>query len=295
LIKGLYNLGRVQSEDQGPLSVAAILTFHDALELWLRLASEHLDVVINSQDLMQYWDTLGNKLGSPLPGKERMRRLNKARVNLKHYGIMPSTQDVHELRDATASFLQEATSQVFQLSFTDLSLIDLVADKQIASLLMEASEGLKACRLKDAMDALAKGFYCLRTYLGDDIVRVPGRPPIHVYRRSPPRFRRADREGSLPDYAEHVERSIDELRSRVSMLELGVDMSRFRRFSPFVPEVMQTGDGKLHVMRGPSRPALEANEDEARQCFDFLLDTAVRLSIHMEPTSDVDPSAAGGA
>jgi hypothetical protein len=78
------------------------------------------------------------------------------------------------------------------------------------------------------------------------------------------------------------------------MLELGVDMSWFRRFSAFVPEVMRTGDGKLHVFRGPGRPALEANEDEARQCFDFLLDTTVRLSAHVEPQTDQHSDASGG-
>jgi len=112
-----------------PLSVAAILTFHDAVELWLYLASEFLDADLGKrQDLMQYWEVLGQKLDRPLPGKQGMKRLNEARVTLKHYGVMPSTAEVRGFREATGSFLQEATSLVFRLSFTEVSAIDLVAD-----------------------------------------------------------------------------------------------------------------------------------------------------------------------
>jgi hypothetical protein len=225
-----------------------------------------------------------------------MRRLNKARVNLKHFGIMPSTADVQELRDASTSFLQEATSQVFQISFTELSLIDLVTDQRVAGYLREASDALaNTSSVEPALDALAKAFHCFRKYLGDQVVRIPGRPPVWIQRISRPRTERGDRETSLPRFSQYVDASIEELRSRMSMLELGVDMSRFRRFSAFVPRVLETADGKLHVRRGPGYPALEATQEEALECFDFLLDTAVRLANHMESIADENSASSGGA
>lgn len=289
-IKGLYDRARRQSEERGPLSVAAILTFHDVVELWLYLASEFLDANLGKrQDLMQYWEALGEKQGQQLPGKQSMKRLNEARVTLKHFGIMPSAADVHDLREATASFLQEATSLVFRLSFSEVSLVDLVADPQIAGFLREATDALDKGTVPPAVDALAKAFYCLREYLSDTFVRVPGRPPLWVRRVSPPRTRSAIRsDDDLRRFEEYAEANLNELRDRVSMLELGVDMTAFRRFSTFVPAVMRTGDGKLHVQRGQGSPAFQATDDEARDCFDFLLDTAVRLGDHMEPVAGDD-------
>jgi len=291
-IKGIYDLARRQSEDRGPLSVAAILTFHDAVELWLYLASEFLDADLGKrQDLMQYWEVLGQKLDQPLPGKQGMKRLNEARVTLKHYGVMPSTAEVRGFREATGSFLQEATSLVFRLSFTEVSAIDLVADPQIAGFLREANEAMGKGTLPPALDALAKAFHCLRDYLSDRVVRIRGRPPVWVRRVSPPRTRGASRsDPDLRRFEEYVEANLDELRDRVSMSELGVDMSRFKRFSAFVPGVMRTGDGKLHIQRGQGRPAFEATDDEARDCFDFLLDTAVGLGYHMEAAAEDDPT-----
>jgi len=43
-IKYLYKLAVDQSRRPEPLCSASILTFHDAVELFLQLASEHLDV-----------------------------------------------------------------------------------------------------------------------------------------------------------------------------------------------------------------------------------------------------------
>jgi len=293
-IKALYGLGRRQSEDRGALSVAAVLTFHDAVELWLYLAAENVNAALGKkQDLMQYWEVLGEKLGQPLPGKQSMERLTKARVGLKHYGIRPSTADVHDLREATASFLQEATSLVFRLSFTGLSAIDLVADPQIAGFLREASDALDEGAVPPALDALAKAFHCLREYLSDTVVRIPGREPVWMRRVSPPRTRGAIRSDyDVQRFEEYTESNLAELRDRVSMLELGVDMSRFRRFSAFVPGVMRTMDGKLHIQRGQGRPALEATDAEARDCFDFILDTAAGLGDHMEPPAN---DATGGS
>ena len=282
-IKGLYGLGRAQSENRGPLQVAAVLTFHDAAELWLRLASEVLNVP-GDVDFMKYWETLSQRLPQELPGKERMRRLNKARVNLKHFGIMPSELDVHDLREATASFLQEGTALVFQRSFTELSLIDLIPDQDIAACLREVAADIDRGEIASAMDGMARGFLLLQQYLGEGLVKPPGRPPIHIVRHS--RFwtyRYRDISRHMLEALGDIEREIVEVRARISVVELGVNVTRLRNFSVFVPKAVRMGDGKIRIQRYQGSPALEANEDEARECFDFLVDTSIMLADQMDP------------
>ncbi|HBX87013.1 MAG TPA: hypothetical protein DEG09_00170 [Marinilabiliaceae bacterium] len=89
-IKYLYTVAVEQSKQPEPLSSSSILSFHNSIELFLQLASEYLDVGSKSPGFMDYWELLEPKLTEGgLTQKESMRRLNKARVALKHHGTLP--------------------------------------------------------------------------------------------------------------------------------------------------------------------------------------------------------------
>jgi len=69
----------------------------------LQISSEHLDIPRGKQEphFMEYWDLNLIKQGlqkkemeGELTQKESMRRLNRARVALKHHGTMPSKLDI---------------------------------------------------------------------------------------------------------------------------------------------------------------------------------------------------------
>src|SRR6266496_2832550 len=105
----LFTLGVSQSKAAEPLAPASLLTFHDAVELYLQLASERLNVGKAQPNFMEYWDFINPKLApEELPQKESMRRLNKARVALKHHGTFPSKLDVESFRATTASFFEDS-------------------------------------------------------------------------------------------------------------------------------------------------------------------------------------------
>jgi hypothetical protein len=100
---------------------------HDAVELFLQLSSEHLNVGTGHPGFMDYWDVLNVKLApKELEQKESMRRLNKARVALKHHGTFPSNLDIESFRVSTTNFFQENTPLVFGVALDDISLIEFV-------------------------------------------------------------------------------------------------------------------------------------------------------------------------
>lgn len=76
-IKYLYRVAVEQSQKSEPLCAASVLFFHDAVELFLQLASEHLDIGKEGLKFMEYWDLISKKLGIELSQKESMRRLNR--------------------------------------------------------------------------------------------------------------------------------------------------------------------------------------------------------------------------
>jgi hypothetical protein len=93
-IKYLFTIALDQSYLPEPAGAAAILTFHDAIELFNQLACEYLDIDTIGKgskqiNFIEYWDLISLKLSQPLPQKESMNRLNKARVALKHHGNLP--------------------------------------------------------------------------------------------------------------------------------------------------------------------------------------------------------------
>ena len=130
-IKCLYSTANRLMKQPEPLLNAGLLTFHDAVELFLQLACEHLDVDIGKGivHFPQYWDFVNPKLKAVLPQREAMRKLNSARNTLKHSGNFVSRHTLEDLASSVETFFEQATPLVFSLSFDSVSLIDLVTSE----------------------------------------------------------------------------------------------------------------------------------------------------------------------
>ncbi|MCD6344223.1 MAG: hypothetical protein J7M17_01270, partial [Anaerolineae bacterium] len=137
-IKYIYQLGLQQSGMLEPLHGVALLTFHDAAELFLQVASEYLNAGAKQANFMDYWELLSKKLPTELGHKEAMRRLNKARVALKHHGTLPSKLDVEAFRATITNFFTDNTPLVFGFPFTAISLTDFVQPAEARDNLKEA-------------------------------------------------------------------------------------------------------------------------------------------------------------
>jgi hypothetical protein len=93
-IRFLYAQGQDQAKRPQPLAATALLSFHDAMEMLLLLAAEHLKVNLPKGTTFEgYWDQIAQQSGTQLPGRPAMRRMNNSRVNFKHHGSIPSATD----------------------------------------------------------------------------------------------------------------------------------------------------------------------------------------------------------
>jgi hypothetical protein len=100
-IRFLYTQGLEQARQPEPLSATALLSFHDAVELFLILSGEHLHANLSTSiNFLEYWDRLAPSLPGkiPLGHKGAMARMNRLRVNLKHHGSIPSESDLEQVR-----------------------------------------------------------------------------------------------------------------------------------------------------------------------------------------------------
>lgn len=281
-IRYLYQSGVSQSHAPAPLNCASILTLHDSVELFLQLASEHLNTGASQPSFMDYWDILNRKLGpDELEQKESMRRLNKARVALKHYGTFPSDLDIESFRASTTSFFQDNTRRVFGIDLDEVSLIEFVNPESARARLHEAQESIRRGDTLDALDKIAVAFTEIISdyedrkrdrfedspfYFGRDLTFLSS---FHMGLRPV--------DEKLADFVDRVKESLEAMQDAIKVLALGMDYRKYSKFKRLTPNVTRIPRGDLDLHRRFDEEHAPS-VDDARFCVDFVVESALALS-----------------
>lgn len=277
-IRYLYTGGVDQSHRPWPLSTSALLTFHDSIELFLQLASEHLNAGATKRtEFEQYFALLDAALpGAKLAGKAAMVRLNNARVGLKHYGNRPSQGDIESYRSAVTSFFEDNTPLVFGVDFGTISMVDLVQSANAQASLREAADLMEQSRYDEALQKVAAAFaHLTRDY---EQSKRGGRWRSPFFFGQSLTFESAFSLGlrgdKLGTFVDKVKESVEALQGAVRILSLGLDYRRYSKFAWLTPHTAWMAGGNLHVTGVPHPPV---SEEDCRFCFDFVIEAAMRL------------------
>ena len=130
LVRYLFSVAEQQTRLPESLRGIALLTLHDAVELFLHLAAQHLNVSLSRGRSLEYGEYFA-KIGEAdtskkLTRQHQMLQLNTARIGLKHHGIRTSGSEVEDLRDQVSRFLSENTPLIFGVSIESVSVVDLI-------------------------------------------------------------------------------------------------------------------------------------------------------------------------
>jgi len=281
-IKCLYKVAVEQSERPEPLCSASILTFHDAIELCLQLASEYLDVGKAQPSFMEYWDLLSQKLpGVGLTQRESIRRLNKARVGLKHYGILPSKLDIEAFRASVTNFFEENTPTVFKIEFSDISLIDLVQCEDIKNKLKEAENMLREGRVDDALENVAFTFAQLIDDYESRKSEQYGRSALFSDESYIPTFlsTECDFGSDVESFADDVISEFEDIHKDINILSLNLNSQKYVKFRLLTPKVRISGGDphRYHIHKVQRRSKRVPTVEDAQFCIDFVIESAVTL------------------
>ncbi|MDI7229177.1 hypothetical protein [Leptospira santarosai] len=156
-IKYLFLIGSEQSNKPEPLCNISVLSFHDSIELFLQLASEHYN--ISASNFMEYFDKLESKIS--ITQKETMKRFNKARVAIKHHGNMVPKSEIDSFKISCYNFFLENTLSIFNLNFESISLIDLVMYEKTKEHLATAEKEIVGSNYSKAMAEIAIAFWTM--------------------------------------------------------------------------------------------------------------------------------------
>jgi hypothetical protein len=268
--------------------VDAINRFHDVAELYLGLAAQHHGAAI-PRDFMQYWDEIDRARPghAPLGYKAQMQRLNRARVNLKHYGIEPSDAEIATARAAVTGMLEDEAVGLFGVGLHEADLSAFVVSRKARDLLDSAEAHWPAepmfafADLSEAFDAVISDYADRKiTWSGKSVFdRVADLTFLTPF------FRHV--KGDQARFEEAITQSLRDLGKAVQLIGFGIDLRRYGRFETLVPSVFYTLDGTRHV-REPEMPPRRHDED-----FVFARDFVVATGVHLAAYDyDVDLKAA---
>ncbi len=301
-IKSIYKIAIQQSEAPEPLCSTSLLSFHDSVELFLYLALETLGATgSNKLNFIDYWEKISLKLptGKTLSQKESMRRLNNSRVALKHFGTLPTKQDLDAFRVNVTNFFNENATIVFDIEFSEISLVELVSCSDARGTLKEAESLLKEARTVDAMDSAAVAFAQL---LNNYTATIKDRFGKYPFSFSAPGFSGlsfstsdgSDLAGDVESFADEIDSSLSEIEDSISELQdvleimmLGLDYRKHMKFyllSPAVKRLQGRDDpkakktyGDYKVYEPVRRIRIAPNEDDVRFSIDFVIESALIL------------------
>lgn len=291
-IKSLASMGERQARQPEPLAALAVLALHDSIELFLHLAAEHVDAQpgqLSNNRMLKFEDYFGiiNEAMSRnetipanrLVHQAAMKRLNDARIALKHHGTPAARHAVEQLGADVTRFFEDNTPPIFGIEYSAISMVNLVTCKPARLSLQEAEDHLADENTEGAQAAVAIAFAHL--------IRDYEQRATSQYGRSPFTFGESfDFDSSFfrnqpwssieqQQFEDRLMNSVSVLQEAMKIVGLGIDYRRYTKFRLLTPDVrFRFGYGsKPTVFKRAQPPTLEA----CRFCLDFVIETAIQL------------------
>lgn len=281
LARHLYQLGKSSLESSNDMHLfAAVNLLQDAVEAFLIAVSDYVQAEIDQNTKFDKYFVLINDKIFPkeLPFKSKLLRLNRIRVDSKHYGIQPARDECDRVVVSVREFFDEVSSSVLGVNFSTVSAIDLLAAGEIKDLLLEAKTAHEAGDHETCVVACRKVLY----------VAVEHRYDVSQFREAKPlgllaRINRAPYFARDPQYIqENVKDPTDYIvrdHSRIDqdLLKDGVDTTAFWNVWRLTPEVYRSEDKQWVIKHDFGKLDAATLADNAEYVFSTTVDMALAI------------------
>lgn len=282
LARHLYELGIASVRSANEMHLfSAVNLLQDAVEAFLIAVADHIGAAIDQNTKFdKYFVQIDSRIApKELPFKSKLIRLNRIRVDSKHYGIQPARDECDRLAVAVREFFDEVSTSILGASFSTVSAIDLLSDGETKSVLLEAKQALEAGELEECAIGCRKALYfeIERHY---DISAYKDGKPVGILRgfTNAPFYARSkqyidENVSDLTDFIVYDHSSVNE-----KLLTQGADNTAFWNVWRLTPELYKTSDGKWVVKEDFAKLDRKVLSDKIDYIFSATLD--VVLSIH---------------
>jgi hypothetical protein len=275
-IKLLYKIGLEQSKQSESISFFSILSFHDSIEMFLKLACEYKQIKSEKLSFIEYWDSLPH-----LTLKESMRNLNARRVNLKHRGLVLAKIEIEASRVNTTDFFEQNTKNTFGIDFREISLLNLIKFEETKNLLISAQESLNENEFNNsikksiiAFDMLLQEYKKNKMGIWDkNLFNFPDK--IRVSSSFMSRVNSEAKDGRLDDVVKKVNDKFNHLEKALEIISFGFDFRKYSKFRMLCSNFYQTSSGE-YVFYGKENPN-NFNSENSEYAIDFILECSLKL------------------
>lgn len=162
LARHLFELGNSSLKSANDLYLfSSANLLQDAVEAFLLAVADFVNANIGfNTSFDKYFSLINDKIKpKELPFKAKLLRLNKIRVNSKHYGIMPSREECERIIISVREFFEEVSSSVLDVNFSTVSTIDLLKDGKAKEYLLQAQKHLNVKEFEECSIFCRKAIY----------------------------------------------------------------------------------------------------------------------------------------
>lgn len=291
LVKSLYQIAVDQSKYPESLSFVSILTFHDALDMFMQLAAEKEGVPKKEKMfLVDFFQVLTNvTLGASV------KKINQRRNAIKHSGIIPAKTEIEETATVAKLFFEENAKIVFNLEFESISLMELVTEERVRLLLLDGEKAFLSADYNLAADYAARAFFViLRTHENNKDLSEVERffnkdittdlrfsrslaiafPKMELHNKKMV----IDYDVQLSNFVQNSNRNFERITEALMIVSIGVSYRKYIRFidiTPFVIVDRSSGKEEMKSAKKPGQP--EMDKESAKFAIDFVLDVALKI------------------
>lgn len=286
LSRRLYELGRENLSSVNDLSLAiGVNLLQDSVEAFLLAVSEYLNAGVTAGTKYdQYFELINAKISpKELPFRSRLVALNKLRVNSKHYGLTPALSEVQGLVVTVREFLDETTKSILNLSFSTISLIDLLRDGEQKELLKAAEQAVESGDFADCLIGCRKAIF---VRIESDYNAAPfdtdeqPTPLLAAFLgRKVPFFARNKKylDEHVRDATDYI--MLDHESVEMELLKSGMDSVSFWNIWRLTPEVYRKGKESEWVVKHEFK---KMDEEGIKERAEYVLNTTVNLFVAAE-------------
>ncbi|UCE18620.1 MAG: hypothetical protein JSV84_17510 [Gemmatimonadota bacterium] len=245
----------------------AVLSYQDAVEMLLRAVAEQLNASIKEQ---ASFDQIIEKIDSAplntqnyqIPYRTSLNQLNKARVNFKHFGLLPKTVDVQKFRRDLELVFRDIVFSFFNLNFDEISLVELIKHHRIKNHLKKAEKSLSSNNFGDSILFAAKAYTLLFGYnrsldLGiDTFTRVEDENIDYVFQM--------------------MKRQLEEHQLQIDILKYGIDLADYHYFKSIIP-LVQLNAAAMFLVTYIGEYEDKNTFENAQFCLRFVTDSALKI------------------
>ncbi len=276
VIKQLYLQGVNQSYEVEPINGFSILSFHDSVEMFMKLCAEQKGIRIDRHtNFSDYFSKIPDlKGGSP------MVSLNSRRVSLKHSGLLPSKLDIEISRRNTMDFFEENTPIFFGKRFGEISLISLIKYPSVCEYLEDSQVAINENKYEEAIKISQVAFkellHCHHEENSKDFLNPFSEVKSFTFHKS--FFIKPEIGKRFDKFVDDVSLSIPRLEEAVKIIGFGIDYRQYCKFRLFTPIIcVEYVNDERQYSVGASDGRLIFNLQNARFCFDFVVLSALKL------------------